>query len=257
MHKVAAYLEELRGAIWAFPYAPSTLVPDITLVGFGVDVLESAAAAMELAETDLPHRGFPNARAAFESAQQVLLLSTDENYELAGARAWVHYVRRDANLLADACTESSGIKSDADADRWYRHKVHKMAAIWNSISPGQGRFMLEADRILSPSDRHWLGVNVPKEIQRRYELLARVLGNRVPSDSVDLNRSLYTALSRETHARWRLDAFAVSHQPGGTIQVHFQARNTDASRRSVLGTVESALFETILGFAYQLAMRAA
>jgi hypothetical protein len=44
---------------------------------------------LDTSKSGLPHKGFANARLAFEGAQQALVLATHEDYVTAGARAWV------------------------------------------------------------------------------------------------------------------------------------------------------------------------
>lgn len=261
MSAVRHLIGELEKGIKAFPYVPATLVADMALVGFAIDVVESAEAAVYLSRTNLPRRAFPNIRAAFESAQQVVLLATDNDYEFAGARAWVHYLQCDAAWLAEACPESSGVTNRDDADAWYEHRTDEIANVWNSICPGQGRLIEDAVRALAPKNGqlpgHWLGVGVVRELQKRYELLAPVLGGQLAAESARLNRGIYAALSRETHARRRLDPSAIQHLVDGTINVHARGRNDEANRKSILGCLETSIMETLAGLSYQLASRAA
>lgn len=76
-------------------------VPDLVLLGYLREAEENASAVLALAESDVPHRAFPNARAVFEAAQLALVLTTHPDYRYAGALAWVHNLRRDHQLQAD------------------------------------------------------------------------------------------------------------------------------------------------------------
>jgi hypothetical protein len=261
MADIKVLLTELHRTIQTFPYAPRTLVPDLALVGFALDVAESSEAALWLAGTSLPHRAFPNVRAAFESAQQCLLLATDDNYEFAGARAWVHYIQRDAEWLGEVRPPSSGITGPDDARAWYRVRTEEMAAVWDAVCPGRGSLIEKAVAALAPTRGKlpgtWLGVSVVNELEKRYDLLAPVFGKRLSADSVRLNRGIYSALSRETHARWRLDAFAIQHSADGTIAVHVKDRNAVANIEAIRSSVETSLIETLVATAYQRASRQA
>ena len=84
-------IEELASALSAFVCRPSSLIADLVLVALTTDLVETGLAVHETSGSALPHKGYSNARLAFETAQNLLVLATHENYELAGAIAWVYF----------------------------------------------------------------------------------------------------------------------------------------------------------------------
>src|SRR5688500_12158683 len=95
--EVRARYEDLRAA---FEPTSEHFVPDIVLLGFLNEIEENVRAVEILADSVVPHRAFPNARAAFEGAQRALLLTTADDYDLAGGKAWLYYLRRDKEYMA-------------------------------------------------------------------------------------------------------------------------------------------------------------
>ena len=65
------------------------LPADLALTGLLDDLIEVSTAAIELAEQST-RAVYPLVRTAFESAQRIVALATDDDYLRVGTRAWLY-----------------------------------------------------------------------------------------------------------------------------------------------------------------------
>ncbi len=90
------HLAEFDEELAAFRCRPATLVADLVVLGFGRDLADTAHAIESFADSPRPHKAYPNARLAFELAQNIVVLATHEDYGAVGARAWVYFEDKDS-----------------------------------------------------------------------------------------------------------------------------------------------------------------
>jgi len=249
-------LELLDSELKTFLCRPGSLVADLVLVALATDLFETGLAVREASQTDLPHKAYPNARLAFETAQNLLVLATHETYELAGAIAWVYFESKDAPWRSEIERAKSGNGAGPTDEQWLGTRVDQMARIWNSVSHGTAVVLQEAlaivrrDRKKRPDN--WLHENLSHRHHRSYTLFAEKNGNVASPDSAELNEKMYRALCRETHVRPRLDSFGVIHNStDNTVRIDILPRNLDRARRAVVGGTELAISEGIAALRWQ------
>jgi len=96
-----------------FEIRADLLPADLALAGLLDDLLDASSAAMELVQRST-RVVYPLVRTAFETAQRVVALATDDDYLGAGTRAWLYYQYKDAAVRRR--TESD------EADRWHSRR---------------------------------------------------------------------------------------------------------------------------------------
>jgi hypothetical protein len=85
-----------------------------------------------------------------------------------------------------------------------------------------------------------------------YELFARSRGQRIQTNSAEVNQKMYEVLCHETHAHPRLESYGIIRETGSqTIRVDRLTRNLQGARKAVLGGTELAVAEAILGLRWQ------
>ncbi|MBW4481428.1 MAG: hypothetical protein KME14_02680 [Tildeniella torsiva UHER 1998/13D] len=239
----------------AFRFSANTLLADIALFGLAFDVLDSAYAVEILSETRLPHRGYPIARTAFEAAQQAMVLATQENYALAGARAWIYFCKKDSEWLAQSCPEGSGINNREDAEIWFKEKLAEMLVTWGEFSPGKQILISNAVDLLNKQSRrpdNWLGQSMGSLQDEAYKKIAKFFGNDIVEGSVEMNRSIYSRLSKETHARARLEPVSFGLGADGFINVEFATRDTEVNSKSVSLSTALSVQEAAMSLVYRM-----
>lgn len=208
-------LDELKAELEAFACRPSTLISDLVLVALGRDLLETGFAIHQTVGSGLPHKAYSNARLAFETAQNILVLATHENYEVAGAVAWVYFESKDAGWRSEAERGKLDNNEGPTEEEWLGIRVEQMARVCDSVMAGRGDLLRQAlvhvrrDRKKRPDN--WLHENMSRRHDRSYSLFAASNSKDFSEDSADLNDKMYQALCRETHVRPRLDSFGVIH----------------------------------------------
>lgn len=241
-------LKTLRG--W-FEIRADSLPADLALTGLLEDLLDASSAAIEIAEQST-RAVFPLVRAAFEAAQRIVALATDDDYLRVGTRAWLYYQQKDASVLRKTEPEK--------ADRWLEAVVSRMRDIW---SPYNG----QADEMLSDAGAHlrasgkkkprrpdnFMGQDLAVVVQDRYPRIYGPAG--IPSDVKELNRGIYASLSRDSHARLRIELAALTVLPNGTVCVIPRRVDETARRRTLLRCLESSLTEAIGAVFYLLENR--
>jgi hypothetical protein len=255
---LAEKLDELGAELNSFPLRPRTLVPDLVLFALATDVLESARAVLDTSDSTLPHKAYSNVRLVFDGAQQTLVLATHEDYETAGALSWVYFESQDASWRAAIERKENAHSPEPTDDQWIDARVAMMARLWESVAQGQGALLLNAlvqirkDRKKRPDN--WLHENMTSRQHRAYTVFAATGARGVPAESAQLNQNMYKVLSRETHARPRLDSFGIVRDPTkGTLRVQLQTRNLEQARRAVRAGAELSVSETIAALRWQRA----
>jgi hypothetical protein len=249
-------LAELNAELEIFSCRPKTLVPDLVLLALATDVFESGKAVCHTAESDQPHKAYSNARLAFEGAQQVLVLATHEDYETAGASAWVYFESKDAGWRSILERRRDPHSIEAVEEKWLDERVAQMSRVWESVAEGQGALLAGALLTVRRDSRkkpdNWLHEKLTPRQHRAYSLFAAKNGRGAPAETAELNQNMYKALCRETHARPRLDCFRVIHDRArGTVHVRLQPRNLDQARYGVMAGTELSISETIASLRWQ------
>jgi hypothetical protein len=249
-------LAELGSELEVFTFRPKTLVPDLVLHALANDVFESGKAVKHTAESALPHKAYANVRLAFEGAQQVLVLATHEDYEVAGARAWVYFESKDAGWRAILERKRNAASIGIAADGWLDERVAQMSRAWDSIAEGQGTLLINAlaqvRQDVKKRPDNWLHETLTRRQHRAYIVFAAKNSRSIPAETMEINQSMYMALCRETHARPRLDSFGILHDRArGTIRVQLQTRNLEQARHAVRAGTELSVSETVAALRWQ------
>lgn len=248
-------IEELNKAQSDFKYRPETMVADIVLMGLTMEVYESAKVVEILANSDFPHRAFANARNAFEAAQQAMVLAAQEDYALAGARAWVYFYKKDSEWLANARPEGSGVTNKEDAQKWYERHISQMAKTWDSLSPNKGQLLYRADELLRSQKKgadNWLGQSMGVMQDHAYRVVFARFGGNATEDSISMNKAIYGSLSRETHARMRYENIAFRQHQDGFLEVDFGSRDNQLNAKSARRVTLQAVQEAMLALTYRI-----
>jgi hypothetical protein len=242
---------------------PKTLLADIVLLSYINDVLESVQAAMGIIALEtIPHRAFALVRTSFEAAQQGMVLVTQDNYALIGAKAWVYYCNRDKEWLLKAKPDGSGINNNNDANVWFENKLQDIAKLWDSYSAGQGKLVeqarvelkhaeLEKQRHQRHKPDNWLGENMLHAQDEAYRKIASRLNIPFDKGLSDINRNIYGALSRSTHTGLIINTdVAFENYPNG-IKTTISARDNEFNFKTAIATAEQSVFEILLALDYR------
>lgn len=234
-----------------FEASGSHLIPDMVLIGFVNDVVECGHSVIVMVKAGLGRRAFSNARTAFEAMQQLLLLVTDDDYDLAGAKAWVFFARRDFSMF-----ERHGDVNDLPTaptefpdKRGLELALAEITSIWNAYSPGKGELIDRADAMLDTQPKrrptNWAGIPIAPELQRRFKTLAMDRGI-VPHapDHAEIYNATYSILSRESHPRIGFQPDRIIGRVNGPIRFEYDEGETDSTNnviRITAGSVAQAV----------------
>lgn len=248
-------LDELESQLQSFACRTSSIIADLVLIALATDLLETGRAVATSCRSELPHKAYANARLVFETAQNLLVLTTHENYSFAGALAWVYFESKDAPWRSAVARG----KSDADEpteEQWLSARVQQMVLACDSIADGSGRLLEEAlvlirrDRKKKPDN--WLHEKMSQRHHRSYQLLAARTGGALPADTAGLNDKIYQALCRETHVRPRLDSFGLIHNKvDNTVTLDILPRNLAQARSAIINGTELAVSEAVVALKWQ------
>lgn len=222
----------------------ATLVPDLALIGLTLDVVDAAESALDLLVTKRPHRAYSMARACLEAVQRVLPLAVSDDNLRIGTRAWVYYQGKDAIL--------TGATRDALPD-----SAAQVIELWSRYNPAARA--LVADAVATLRSRkgpdNFLGRNLADVETECLKVVAAAKGQSLPPNAAEVNRLVYAALSRETHAGLRLQPRALRLDSDGIVEVVERQRERAEIERAVLSALESSLKEAIAAVEYRTARR--
>jgi hypothetical protein len=226
-------LASLHATLLQLPSTAAHLVPDLVLRSYLHDAEENGKVVQFLLPSTLRHRAFPNVRACFEAAQLSLLLASDPNYDLAGAKAWVYGHRKDLYQGSEA--ERAGLLDDLPeqlpADEFFANQFREMKETWNSFAPGKGALLHEAKIALERQPKrpdNWAGLNIPEALEERLGAMPNPESIEIPPvKASDLLRSAYAVLNRETHPHsLRLEPSTIHSSNGGAVTFVFDPVNS-------------------------------
>jgi hypothetical protein len=244
-----ALLSELGTLRKQFEIRADFLPGDLALTGLLDDLLDASAAAIEFADRS-PRVVYPLVRTAFEAAQRIVALATDDDYLRTGTRAWLYYQRKDASVRRTTDAEK--------ADQWLEAVVSRMRDIWSAHNKAAAQLLTTESASLDESAKkrrpdNFMCKDLAAVVQDCY---ARMYGpTAIPNEVKQLNRGIYAALSRDSHARLRLEPEALTFLSNGTVRVIPRLVDESLRRRNLLECLESSLAETIAAVFYLLETR--
>src|SRR5262249_44005538 len=234
-------LSELAGLRKRFEIRADLLPADLALAGLIDDLLDASTAAIELAERST-RAVYPLVRTAFEAAQRIVAVATDDDYLRVGTRAWLYYQHKDASVRRR--------KNAEKADRWLEAVVSRMRDIWiryngsaEELLVGESAHLKENGKKKPRPPDNFMGKDLADVVQDRYQRIYGPAG--IPNDVKQLNRGIYAALSRDSHARLRLEPAALTIRANGTVLVVPGPMDDTARRRTLLHCLESSLTEAV------------
>lgn len=140
------------------------LVPDLVLHGYAIDIVEQSNAVIILLQSQVPRAAVANARAAFEAALDMLLLtSREDEYDWFGALARASELIENEGLVSrrDAANALIGVESEPESytpDQVVEHD----GELWERGFPG-GKALLQRayEEVRKSRDRrrHWSGLS--------------------------------------------------------------------------------------------------
>jgi hypothetical protein len=238
-------LSELTSLREKFQIRADLLPADLALVGLVDDLLDASTAAIEFSGSST-RVVYPLVRTAFEAAQRIVALATDDDYVRVGTRAWLYYQYKDAAVRRKTAPEK--------AERWLEAVVSRMLEIWtphNNEAEGllasEGARLKESTRAKPRPPDNFMGRDLADVVQERYQ---RVWPAGIPNEVKQLNRGIYSALSRDSHARLRVEPAAFEIQPNGAVRVIPRRVDEDTRRRTLLNCLESSLTEAVGAVSY-------
>lgn len=198
--KIAALRDEMAG----YTASPEHFIADAALYGMAIDVLEHALAVQLLKGSEVPRTAFANARAAFESGQDILYLtSAVEQYDRFGCLALVHELREVKRLQVRFNRASEGLGLALGDVQRVDKLVEQDASEWDIAVPGCGDILRRAYQEFglrnSSQRKHWTGLTR----EQIGVAIAAQLGDD-PSHG-GISDAFYGTLSAQSHARMRMN----------------------------------------------------
>jgi hypothetical protein len=253
---LADTIRELNDELGRFVWRGRMLPADVVLLGLSTDVLETAAAIQETADSDFPHKAFANARLAFETAQHLLALATHEHYEQAGAEAWAYFELKTASWKSAALRLRDPATTTTTTRDLLEARVEQMRGVLTVFRPDAPALLDQAVAVVwdwhkrNGRPDNWVPEKMTSRQRRAYEMFAAATAGRVPADTSATNEAMYKVLCHETHAHPRLKQFEI-RVDGRGVQFIRRLRDADGARRSVTGATELAVMESINALRWQ------
>jgi hypothetical protein len=187
------------------PIRQEYLLSDLVALGFARDVLENIRAVAILTQSEVPRSIYPCCRAAFEAAQDLLLLAARPNYAEWGARAFINeiYEREEVRSTARAIFEDLGEPELVPVVDEPEVQVRISGEEWERQGSGKIALVERAHSAVIASRKarafHWSGLTRTKIHQE----LVRYIGNDPISGRI--YKSYYSLLSIQSHPAPRLE----------------------------------------------------
>ena len=246
LDQVTAQLERLGEYRERFVIRIASLPADLAFLGLLDELREAAFSAIQLCHLHEQQAAFPLVRLAFEAAQRVIVLATDDDYARVGVDAWLYYLRKDTKIVQFA-------RDAQESHEWYSRRIGEMVNIWSRYNPAAGSLFHEASERLDAFRKgkadNFVGGDMGAIVAERYQKLAIGLG-KSPSELKELNRAIYGALSRESHARIRLEPEKLQVLEDGSVKIVPRSIDQADRRKLVLGCLETSLAEALAATAY-------
>ena len=240
-------LERLRSLRVEHGIRAETLIPDLAFIGLVDDVLDATETAMELLDSSRPYRAYAMVRVAFEACQRVLVIATADDYVGTGTRAWIYYAAKDAALKTSGEDEYLAAVEEEYLSAWARYSDSAREVM------AREKDVLKSFRRGSPDN--FLGKSLAKEVVSAYAKLAEVPESELPDNTAELNRAVYSALCRDTHACPRLDVACLRIDSQGYVHVDEKSRDAAEVERCVLTGLDPILSEAIAALSHRMHAR--
>ena len=245
-------LEQLTALSQRLLIRADHLPADLTLLGLVEDLLEAASAVLALSESAASIVTYPLTRTAFEAAQRIIVLATDDDYLRTGARAWLYHHRKDMRILRiDEGREA--------AEAWFASAVGRLRDIWRAYCPdaevilSQENDRLRANEVKRGPD-NFMCQDLARLVQERYPRALATAGISL-AELESMNRSIYAFLSRESHARLRVDPLGYRISADGSVTIIQRKTDDAAKQESALRCLDSSISEAIGALSYLLERR--
>ena len=210
-------LAALGATLTDYPCQPEHFVADRGLIDLAIDVAEHGHAVELLAASTVPRAAYANARAAFESALDILYLTlTEEAYDCCGCmlRAFVALANEDIQRRFVRANMAGGMP--AQAVDLAETVILSDARAWDEIVPGKGkelRAAFEEVRASPPHQHHWSGLT------RKERTDALAVSTSTEPGFAEIADAIYGALSAHTHPRLRGTARATHEHGDGRVTI--------------------------------------
>ena len=214
-------------------------MPDTVLYSLGIDVAEHARAAAILVRTEVSRAGMVNARAAFESALDALLLVADPAlYDERGMFARACELVEQENLIDRMNAADVAIGSSRRRDSIHPEEiVREEGEFWEQELPGaRDKFLgiLKDVRATGRWRKHWSGFGGRKQLA---EELDRIEG---PGRGLkEMSDALYGLQSMHSHPRPRIGIREIQQDHEGRIE--FRTAPDDPQRVAGIAVLASSL----------------
>jgi hypothetical protein len=244
--KIAESLDKLRRLREKHGFRAETLIPDLALIGLADDVIDAAEEALNLVTGPRPHRAWAMVRIAFEAAQRLIVLATDDHYIELGTRAWLYYVGKDEALRPEgdprtALLDRRNTIIDAWALRYPEAKVIVETELGN------------LRKIRRPDN--FLGRDMADAVADAYAKLARIAGTEPRPDAAKVEREAYRVLCRDAHACIRLEPRSLEIDSDGFVEVIRHERAKTETEEGVAAGLGGALGDAITALTFRTAVR--
>ncbi len=203
--------------------------------------------------SDFPHRASPHVRAAFEAGQNSLILVTESNYALAGAKVWVHSYVRERRMGERYGDHPEPETHELKPAEMFDRKLTELQRLCEKLAPGSGAIVPEARKVVETQPKrpdNWMGRDPSKLLPQRYDLLAQALRMQAPANIDGVTAAAYSALSRDTHLKV-LTPSAVVRRSDGSIGFKPPSMGPDHTRIRLLAGLTSAVWEAVLAASYR------
>lgn len=246
---VNSRLEQLKARKERFVVRAELLPADLALIGLLQDLLDAASGAFQLCQPGTPAAAaaFPLTRTVFEAAQRLIALATSDDYVRVGTRAWLYYQRKDMRFAK--------LARDPDAAReWFDAATRQFVRVFKAHNPDAEMLMREENERLDTYERNRRADNFMNEdlgalVEARYPKLAAAFHGSVPQLQ-RTNQAIYAGLSRESHARMRVDPAGLTVTTDGAVRVIPRRVDEHARRKTVLGVLDSSIAEADAALGY-------
>jgi len=220
-------LAALRSTLSVFRLSREHLVPDMALLGFLNEVEEHGEIVLHIGAHRFCDRAYPAARAVFESSQRAVVLAMQPDYDIAGARAWVYYLRRERDFALDVGGPGYVREDGMTPDSWYAAALDEIADVWDSVSKGKGQIIHKAAALVARRSKpdNFLGVNVAPEIRDRFAAVYQRAGLTTSIDVARIQNNAYAAASLQAHPQTRLRPSNLAEHEDGSIVITFEERD--------------------------------
>lgn len=206
-------------------------IADLALFSLALDVLEHALAVDQIRLSNVPRAAYANARAAMESAQDMLVMVTGgAEYDLNGCYARAAEALEVEQLSRRQRVADIALGLEIPVDIAYGEDVLLVEAqAWEELAPGKGvllRTALERVQASPERQRHWSGMGRRKAA----EYLEGNIGGAGFGVTFD---ALYGLVSYHAHANMRTGARDIIDTGDGLVTFHHRDIDVEAPDKFV------------------------